>query len=219
MQVNYAAILPNSFASERDDSKLATSLAAWLSIRDDLERVTALAHRIGEILRSDSALDQLILESMTWHLVLRYARCFDSSATGRPTVLGADVVAKLDSDSAAAHAGLMHRRNNTFAHAGRDCSCHLNVHLVDLQGELRLQPTFDEEAPGPLNDSDQVDAIVGLCGSLSEMVTAKIEKASLAYADHLAKNEGEIVGRLRANPGRHANLSQQAFALMSKLKV
>lgn len=218
MQVNYVRIVPASAASEYDNSKLALSLASWLSIGYELQRVIEIAVRIEQLLTRERDDDALELESLTWHLVLRYGRCFDSNASGRSTALGVEMVRKLGvEDFTTLHDGLIHRRHNTFAHPGGDCSCRLSVHLMEQTKGPHLLVTLDEEAPSAIHDAEQAALIAKLCHALQGVVDSKVDKASTAHAASLEAKRDEIVQRLRDNEGKHANPSQQAVSILARL--
>jgi len=218
MQVNYVPIVPESVASEYDDTKLAQSLASWLSIGYELQRVIEIANRINQQLTKDGGADPLFLESLTWHLVLRYGRCFDSGAAGRSVALGAEMVRKLGVDDFdTLHKGLIHRRHNTFAHPGGDCSCRLNVHLLESGAGPQLHVTLDEEAPGAIHDPEQATLIARLSRALQGAVDTKVHKARAAHEAALEADRDAIVQRLRDNAGKHVNPTQQAISILAKL--
>lgn len=218
MQVNYTSLVPHSVASIHHDTPRARSLASWVSIDHELDVVRQLAQRIERLLGTDGPLDRLAQESFTWHLVLRYGRCFDSTAAGRSASLGIEHVRKLgDDDLLSTHTGLIHRRHNTFAHPGGDCVCQSTIHLIEEAGGPSLIVGYDEEGPGPINDPDQVRLIARLCDALQEIVAAKIDGARAAHTLELNGDFDMLVSSLRANTGRHANPSQQAMSALSKM--
>lgn len=218
MQVNYVSMVPSSVASEYDDTKIAKRLAGWLSIRRELQSVIEIANSIEKQLSTAKSPDLLWLESSTWHLVLRYGRCFDTGAAGRSVAMGAEMVRRLGNDDFyTLHKGLIHRRHNTFAHPGGDCSCRLIVHLLETGAEPHLLVTSDEEAPGAIHDSTQARLVTQLCYALQPAVDEKISRAQAAHGDVLEANREAILRRLRDNAGKHANPSQQAISIMAKI--
>lgn len=218
MQVNYASLVPNSLASIYHDTKRAKSYASWVSIGMEIEVVRQIALRLERMLNAPGPADRLALESFTWHLVLRYARCFDSNSAGRFAGLGIEHVRKLDdADFLTIHQGLIHRRHNTFAHPGGDCSCRVNLHLIEQAGNTTLHVGHDEEGPGPINDPEQAALIARLCIALHAVVEGKVERARAAHGEELAAEFDALVATLRANAGKHANPTQQAISVFAKI--
>ncbi len=219
MQVNYAGIVPSSLASEYDDTPIAKSLASWLSIRAELDRLLPIAYAIQSLLSSDGRMDQLHLESLTWHFVLRYSRCFETGIQGRSTALGIEMVRNLGvADFVTLHDGLLHRRNFTFAHPGSDCPCRLVLHLVEANGKQTFVATLDEEAPGPIADLEQADLIIDLLRALVGPLELKIEKATNAFLGQIDREREDLLERLRSKLGKHANPSQHALALLASVR-
>lgn len=218
MQINFASLVPHSSASMYHDSPRARSYASWLSIASELRVVGQLALRLERMLSADGPLDRITQESLTWHLVLRYGRCFDSTSAGRSAALGPAHVRKLDNaDFLSIHQGLIHRRHNTFAHPGGDCSCRITVHLIEHGGAPTLQYGFDEEGPGPINDPDQAALIAQLTEALQLIVGEKAGRARVALEIELVAESDTFVQRLRQSPGKHANVIQQAMSALSRM--
>lgn len=218
MQVNYASLVPNSTASIYHDTKRAKTYASWLSIGMEIDVVRQIALRLERMLNAPGPIDRLSLESFTWHLVLRYGRCFDSTSAGRYAALGIEHVRKLnDADFLTIHEGLIHRRHNTFAHPGGDCSCRVNLHLIEQAGNTTLHVGHDEEGPGPINDPEQAALIARLCAALHTVVEDKVERARTAHGEELAAEFDALVATLRASAGKHANPTQQALSIFARL--
>jgi hypothetical protein len=218
MQVNYASLVPHSAASIYHDTPRAKSFASWVSIGLELELVRQLALRLERMLNAEGPIDRLAQESFTWHLVLRYGRCFDSTSAGRFAAIGPEHVRKLNNaDFLTIHEGLIHRRHNTFAHPGGDCSCKITVHLIEQADAPTLQTGHDEEGPGPINDPGQAALIARLCDALQTVVGEKTGKAQAAHDAEVKTEFDALVDTLRKNVGKHANPSQQAMSALSRM--
>lgn len=217
MQRNDAAILPDSLASIYHDTHKARARASWWSIARELKLIRELAERLHGELTENGSGDPMLLESLTWHLVLRYGRCFDSGAAGRTTALGQQNVLALGNAAfTQIHLGLIHRRHNTFAHPGGDCSCRVSVHLVENKAGPLLIPTPDEEGPAAIHDPGTAELICALCEALQEVVKVKSEKARQAHDAELTADQDKIIESLRSTLGKHANSSQQAISALIK---
>jgi hypothetical protein len=218
MQVNFSTVVPHSAASMYHDTPKARSYASWLSIGYELECIKQLAARIVELLTAEGPRDAWVLESLTWHAVLRYGRCFDSGASGRTAALGANHVRQLNvPDFASLHEGLIRRRHNTFAHPGGDCACRINVHLIESPEGARLHVVNDEEAPGPIVDPGQADLLRALCVALQGIVEEKVLRARNVLDAELDGQRTAIVQALRAKAGKHANPIQQALSILARV--
>lgn len=98
MQTSMNLIVPESLASVYVDTKAARRLVGLYGITQDLESVAQVADRLKACLEADGAGDKIICESLTWHIVVRYARCFEMDRGRNAQLHGAQVAALRDSD-------------------------------------------------------------------------------------------------------------------------
>jgi hypothetical protein len=221
MQVSHELFIPQSLASQFYDSGAAKNLVGLFGISADMMTVAATADALGAQLNADGPLDQILAQSHTWHIVVRYARCFMSDAGRSASLNDRDVAALNDSDFESLHKGLMERRHKTFAHAGEHCSDHLVVHLlVDDERGLVMTSTPALEGPGPIADPEQPGLIARLARALKDSADKRMEKAAAAVDKELAGDAGKtLLATLRANLGRHATPQQQAMSEMVRLGI
>lgn len=218
MQTSMNIIMPQSLASVFVDTPAARRLVGLFGISMDLHAVADVADRLGRHLNAVGPLDRILTESLTWHIVIRYGRCFDG-AQGRNAQLHRAQVERLAVDDyLTLHDGLIDRRHRTFAHAGEQCSDQLIVHLMTgdpQQPQLAATPSI--EGPGPIADPEQPDLIAGLCRALAAATDAQCEAAAARVDLELRDRHADIIADLRAHLGRHATPEQTAYSLMQRL--
>ena len=220
MQINYADLVHNSVASRYWETSLGARFASLNGIKLDIQIVRDVARRLRQEIETHGTADRLLLESFTWHIVLRYARCFDSTSEGRRANLAKDHLRGFPEDLLTLHAGLLDRRDKTFAHAGEHCSYRAIVHLMppaDAE-HAHIHITTDLEAPGPIVDPGQADLIIGLCDRLEPVVAQLISDVWTALSREITANGDAVAAELRTMQGRHANVEQQAFSILMKIR-
>jgi hypothetical protein len=219
MQINYADLEPQSLASEYWDTVLGDRFASLKGIKLDIQIVRQVAQRLQQEIEEHGTGDQVLLESLTWHIVLRYARCFDSHSEGRRANLSRDHLRGLAADLMTLHEGLWQRRSKTFAHAGDQCSYRSIVHLMppaDAQ-HAHIHVTTDLESPGPIVDPQQAALIMRLCDSIEPVIDRLQQGAWTNLSREITDKGDAVTAKLREAQGRHANVEQQALSVLRKV--
>ncbi len=219
MQINYSPIVAASRASEYLNSRLGDRLASLSGIKVDLRIVQESANAIRTLLERQPV-EKFLIESLTWHVVLRYARCFDSDSDGRKASLSLDHIKGLSQELQTLHAGIIDRRMKTFAHAGEHCKHRTIVHLMPpaKDGSTRLELSCDIEAPGPIVDPEQAVLIARLASELMKITDRRISKAWPAMRKEIESQHEKLVTRLTEIEGRHATPEQTAVSVMRTLR-
>ena len=219
MQVNYTHLIYESRASEYWNTKLGERAASLAGIKWDLQAVHSTARRLQDELVAHGTRDRILTESLTWHVIMRYARCFDSDSDGRRANLTKVQLRGFAEDFLTLHEGLIERRNRTFAHAGNHCSHRTIVHLMSPQADddSVLAVTSDVESPGAISDPDQAGLIAQLSYNLIPVVDRLSADARAALIKEIVADK-EVANRLKAVEGRHANPQQAAIAVMARLE-
>lgn len=220
MQYSMNLILPESLASIYHNSAPAKQLVGLFGVSLDLEKVALTADKLGAYLNEPGPFDQEIAESYSWHIVVRYARCFMSDAGRSASLNRRDVERLNDAGFLTLHDGLIDRRNKTFAHAGEHCSDRLVIHLMadGVEGP-KFAATPHIEGPGPIADPEQPAVIAQLARALIPGVKVRVERAAEATNAEVAAQGSAVLRELREHLGRHATPEQQAISIFARLRI
>lgn len=220
MQVDFASRVTNALASMRIEWPQAQQFAGWSSIRTDLQCVQQAAQRLHHEISSDQP-DPVLVEALTWMIVVRYGRCFTTCASRRVKLDEGDVRKQLDRarDLAALHSGLIERRNQTFAHAGEQCEHAVDVHLLNTpSGEsLCFSPAFS--SPGGIWAQEQCERIVQLTEAVTQVVQERLERVGKRLLERAGTEREALLAELRERRGTFSTPEAIAAALLMKLDI
>lgn len=220
MEVSLNELVDESLGSVAVENPIALHVVAWYSISIDLEAIAAVAERLVRETENprDGVVDRMLCDSLTWHLVVRYGACFAETYGRRVKLELRDVEDLGDKDMLTLHRGMIDRRNESFAHAGKLCRYRLIVHLMaDEPDGPKFWATPSIDMPGRIADTEQCSLIAALCRKLSVVARQKCERKADLLQKKFTSGEIEVLTVLRANKGRHASAEQFAHSMMRRL--
>lgn len=220
MQIDFSSRITGALASMRIEWPQAQQFAGWSSIRTDLQCVQQAAQRLYHEISSDQP-DPILVEALTWMIVVRYGRCFTTCASRRVKLDEGDIRKQLDRapDLAALHNGLIERRNQTFAHAGEQCQHALDVHLLNTPGgeDLAFSPAFS--SPGGIWSREQCERIADLTEALAPIVEERRDRAERRFLERAEAEWDVLLAELRNRQGTFATPEATAAALFVTLDI
>lgn len=214
MQRDYWSAPNGAVASIALDWPEAKTCSGWVSILDDLDRIRDASECLASELESEGMGDPLLREPLTWMIVVRYGRCF-AQGVGRGAMLDEAVVAKrLSGDLLLLHSGLLERRNQTFAHAGKQCEHTVVLHLVEEAEGSRFLLSPDFTAAGEIIDPGQARLIAELATEVAKVAGELLDRARSRIQKRVEAEKDQLLRMLQERKRKFATSQQAALNMM-----